>query len=264
MKALGAVAVTLGAVLSVGGIKANAAGEPLATRPGLEVGVQAAHYEYEEPGLTKLVGNRGGILGAYTFTDARHVFSRIEARESYGRLKYEKYGSGNPYSVPDFIFEARAVAGKDLFLGGLVSFSPYAGLGYRYLYDDLRDTTFRGAAGYRRESNYVYAPLGLTTRVHLGGGLTFAPTVEVDYFLRGQQRSRLSDTGAGTGTGTSILVNRQNQGRGYRAKLMFETGHWAVGGWMNYWRIGDSEAEPAGFEPANRTREGGLEFSYRF
>ena len=38
-----------------------------ATRRGWEVGGQIAHYHYEEPDFAKLIGNRVGILGAYTF-----------------------------------------------------------------------------------------------------------------------------------------------------------------------------------------------------
>lgn len=48
--------------------------------------MQAAHYQHEEPGFTKLTGNRGGLTAAYTFTDALGAFSRIDVRESYNRL----------------------------------------------------------------------------------------------------------------------------------------------------------------------------------
>ena len=265
MKALAAAAATLGAVLLLFAKLSSAAGGPLATRPGLELGVQAAYYRYEEPGIMKLSGARGGVLGAYTFTDARRLFSRIDVRDSYGRLKYESNGSGNQDKVPDNILEGRAVAGADFFPGRSVSLSPYAGLGYRYLYNDLRGYSSTGAVGYRRESNYIYAPLGLTTRVHIGGGLVLAPTVEADIFIHGKQKTRLSDANLGF----NDVINSQNRGRGYRAYLMLEKEHWAFGGWMHYWRIEDSDVQSigggfAGLEPRNRTREGGVEFRYRF
>jgi len=265
MKAWTTAALALGAALAVGARQSNAADEPLATRPGLELGVQAAHYRYEEPGIMKLSGARGGILGAYTFANARRVFSRIDVRDSYGRLKYESNGSGTQNDVPDNILEARVVAGRDYFLGRSASLSPYAGLGYRYLYDDLRGYSSTGAAGYRRESNYVYAPLGLTARVSLGGGLVLAPTVEADIFIRGRQKTRLSDAGLGF----NDVINSQAKGRGYRAYLMFERGHWAFGAWGHYWHIEDSDVQSigggfAGLEPRNSTREGGAEIRYRF
>ena len=53
-------------------------------------------------------------------------------------------------------------------------------------------------------------------------------------------------------------------GRGYRASLTVEAGHLAFGPWVNYWRIKDSEASAGFFEPANHTREAGVEVRYRF
>jgi len=260
MKALAAAAVTLGAVLLLSAELSNAAGEPLATRPGLELGVQAAYYRYEQPDIMTLSGPRGGIVGAYTFTDAHRLFSRIDVRDSYGRLKYES-GTATQDKIPDNIFEVRAVGGADFFLGRSFSLSPYAGLGYRYLYDDLR-----GPVGYRYESNYVYAPLGLTARVHLGAGLVLAPTIEADVFLGGRQKTRYSDTGL---AGVHDVINSQDSGHGYRGSLMLEKDRWAFGAWMHYWLIEDSDVQSAGgglagFVPKNWTREGGLEIRYRF
>src|ERR1700693_6273808 len=82
--------------------------DPLATRRGWEVGGQLAHYHYEEPDFAKLIGTRGGILGAYTFTRANGMFFRVDGRGSYGALKYQ--GSGTQDSVPDVIVETRGVA----------------------------------------------------------------------------------------------------------------------------------------------------------
>ena len=242
--------------------------DPLLTRPGLEVGVQAADYRYVEPGLMKLSGERGGVFGAYTFTnDTRGLFSRIDVRESYGWLKYD--GTGTKSGVPDWIIEARAVVGADFLPGSGVSLSPYVGLGYRFLYNDLRGYGSTGAVGYRRYSNYLYEPVGLTARIDLGDGLIFAPTMEVDIFLRGRQESRLSDTGLGFVN----VTNRQDRGRGHRIYLMFERDHWAIGAWTHYWHIMDSDSQFAGVvggitrfgrEPENTTRESGLELRYRF
>ena len=234
-----------------------------ATRPGWEVGGQIAHYEYLEPDLAKLGGNRGGATGAYTYADPRGLFSRIDVRESYGSLSYR--GSGTKNNVPDLIFETRVVAGLDFFPSSGVSLSPYFGLGYRYLYNDLRGSTSSGAAGYRRYSNYLYEPLGLAVRVHLGDGWVLAPTVEADVFIRGKQVTKLSDAGVGL----SDVTNSQGQGSGHRVSLMVEKGRWVFGGWTHYWHIKDSDVQPiglgqAGLEPANWTRESGIEFRYRF
>jgi hypothetical protein len=258
-------AVAMGVVL--GALSQGAAAQnpdpSMTTRKGWEVGGQVSKYRYEEPDVAvKITGNFAGATGAYTFTDAsRHIFTRIDGRLAYGKTDYE--GSGTQTGVPDTIFETRAVVGMDFFSGPGVTLSPYLGLGYRYLYDDSRGYTSTNAVGYRRYSNYLYAPLGLTTRFDMGGKWILAPTVEYDVFLQGRQASKLSDTNIGF----SDVTNNQNHGRGYRASLMVQKDHWAFGPWMNYWSIKDSDIQPvglgfAGLEPRNWTREYGVELKY--
>jgi hypothetical protein len=260
---------TILTVASVFAVLSSAAGtaqegDPLLTRRGWEVGGQLAHYHYEEPDFAKLIGNRGGLVGAYTFPRGwDRGFFRVDGRGSYGALKYQ--GSGTQDSVPDLIIETRAVAGIDSPAGSSVSFSPYLGLGYRYLYNDARGYTSTNAAGYRRYSNYLYAPAGLTTRIHLGNRWVFAPTVEADIFIVGKQKSQLSDANLGFNDAT----NTQERGNGHRVYLMVEKDHLAFGAWWHYWHIKDSDVQPigrgrAGREPENWTRESGIEFRYRF
>ena len=241
----------------------RAAPDPLATRPGWEAGGQLAYYHYEEPGFIRLTGPRLGPVGAYTFAWRNHMFLRIDARSSYGLLKYE--GSGTKSSIPDWILETRTVAGMDFFPGAKVSLSPYLGLGYRFLFNDLRGYSSSGAAGYRRYSNYLYAPVGLTMRIAVGDRWVLAPNVEADVFIVGKQKTQLSDTNSGF----NDVTNTQKQGYGYRAYFMFEKDHLAFGPWIHYWHISDSDVQPIGLggfalEPENWTREIGFEFRYRF
>lgn len=237
--------------------------DPLATRAGLEVGAQVAGYEYLEPDIAKLSGNRLGVVGTGTLTGDSGIFGKIDLRDSYGRLDYQ--GSGSKTGVPDLIVEARALVGLD-WIGTSVSLSPYLGLGYRYLFDDLRGNSSTGAAGYRRLSNYLYAPVGFTTRFRLGDGWVLAPTLEADVFLLGKQISKLSDTGI---PGFIDVTNTQHSGSGHRVSLMMEKDRWVFGAWTHYWHIQDSDLQPIGggrlgMEPENWTREFGVEFRYRF
>lgn len=238
---------------------------PLLTRPGFEIGAQVSKYHYEEPDFMSLKGNQAGAVGAYTSTDARRVFSRIDLRAAYGKLKYESQGTGAMDDVPNWIVEARAVVGKDFLWGENIALSPYIGFGYRYLYNDLRGYTSTGNIGYRRYSQYAYAPIGLTLRMGTGGEWVFAPTVEYDAFLGGRQRSMLSDVAPGA----PDVSNDQNNGRGYRVSLMVESRRWSIGPWLQYWNIKDSDSVTVApgvtvLEPANWTREYGLELRYRF
>jgi hypothetical protein len=263
--ALTMAAALLAAVSTGAPAQDTAPYNPLLTRPGLEIGAQVAKYHYEEPNFALLKGNRGGAVGAYTFTSPNRVYSRIDLRASYGKLKYESRGTGTASDIPDWIVEARALIGRDYLRGESIALSPYIGLGYRYLYNDSRGYSSTGAVGYQRYSNYVYVPLGLTTRFRTGERWVVAPTVEYDAFLGGRQYSRLTDTGIGY----SDASNRQHDGRGYRAYLMVENRHWAFGPWLHYWNIKDSDIVPIGLgkaamEPANWTREYGVELRYRF
>jgi len=238
--------------------------DPLATRRGWEVGGQLAQYHYEEPNFAEYTGTRGGIVGAYTFTRADRMFFRVDGRGSYGALKYR--GSGTQDSVPDTIIEARGVAGMDFPAGSGVWLSPYLGLGYRYLYNDSRGYTSTNFAGYRRRSNYLYAPVGMTARIDLGNGWVLAPNGEADIFIQGKQQTQLSDTNI---AGLNDVTNTQSHGYGYRTYLMVEKDHLAFGAFTHYWNIKDSDLQPigpgvAGREPANWTRESGIEFRYRF
>jgi opacity protein-like surface antigen len=242
-----------------------AAPNPLLTRRGWEIGGQVSTYKYEEPGLMNLEGERVGFVGAYNFTNHNRVYSRIDFRVSYGKLDYESFGTGTSSDIPDWIGEVRAVVGRDYLVGEGFALSPYLGFGYRYLYNDLRGYSSTGAVGYRRYSEYFYVPIGLTMRMRAGDQWVFAPTVEYDAFLGGNQKSKLSDTGLGF----SDAYNDQDRGRGYRVYLMVEGRRWAFGPWLHYWKIKDSDIVPIGFgfgglEPENWTREYGLEFRYRF
>lgn len=236
--------------------------DPLATRGGWELGLQGSTYEYDEPSFALLEGRRIGVTGSVTFLGQDYIHSRIEGRYSYGELDYT--GSGTLADVPDHLLELRAIVGRD-FRAGRFVWAPYAGLGYRYLYNDLRGVSSTGALGYRRMSRYYYLPVGVTLRVPLGSGWVLAPQIEYDAFAHGWQRSYLSDAGLGF----NDVSNRQGRGRGARGQLAFEGPRWSFSLWSNYWKIKDSDVQPiglgfAGLEPANTTRESGIELRYRY
>jgi hypothetical protein len=242
--------------------------DPLLTPPGWEVGGQVSNYKYEEPDFMKLEGERVGVVGAYNFTTPNLVYGRIDGRVSYGKLDYSAANGATSSDIPDWTAEIRAVVGRDYPMGERFALSPYIGLGYRYLYNDLRGYSTVGSTtyvGYRRYSEYWYVPIGLTMRMRAGAQWVFAPTVEYDAFIGGKQTSKLSDTGLGYTDAT----NRQDEGRGYRVYLMMEGRNWSFGPWLHYWNIKDSDVVPiglgsAGLEPANTTTEYGLELRYRF
>jgi hypothetical protein len=235
----------------------------LQPKNGWEFGLQVSEYEYEEPDFAKLDGPRLGATLAYTRAPKGPSFLRFDGRVSAGSLNYE--GSGTQSDVPDYIVEMRLTGGKGFRTSSTVSLAPYAGLGYRFLYNDNRGTSSTGAIGYRRYSNYLYVPVGLTFRAQTSSKWVLATTLEYDVFLAGRQVSTLSDTGPGY----SDITNDQDNGYGYRIYLMAETDTWAIGPWVHYWDVEDSDTATDSngttwLEPANTTLEYGLELRRRF
>ena len=236
----------------------------LATPTGFELGLQGSGYRYTEPDVeVRIDGQQLGGRGAYTVGLGRAVFGRIDIRGAYGELDYS--GSGTAERQPNVIAEARIVVGRDHFVVPGLVLTPYLGMGYRYLYSDLRGQSSTGAIGYRRYSRYLYLPIGLTARIAAEEQWVVSTTIEYDHFIRGRQDSYLSDTGLGL----ADAENTQKKGVGYRGSLMFEKGSLSLGPWLHVWRIEDSDivrVSPTffGLEPENETRELGVEVNYRF
>lgn len=251
--------------LTVSGTALAQADNPVALRSGFEIGGQLSDYVYKEPDLdVRLDGTQIAFVGAYTLRPSDDFYARFELRHAYGELYYE--GSGTMDEVPNTTIEGRALIGAQIMSDEGVALTPYIGIGHRYLYNDLRGVTTTGAVGYRRYSRYLYMPLGMSLRFRAGERWVVAPTVEYDYFIRGEQESMLSDTGI---PGLVDVTNRQRKGYGYRASLMFENGNLAFGPWLQGWEIEDSNIAPIGngafgLEPKNETFEAGFEVKYRF
>jgi len=150
------------------------------------------------------------------------VFSRIASAGPTGRLKYESPCLARR-TRSDGISEARAVAG--LGLGGRERFAFALTSDWAIaILQRFQRLQLQRRSAYRRFSNYLYAPAGLTMRIHLGSRWVLAPTVEADVLLQGRQVSKLSDTGLGY----IDVTNEQKKGAS-RASLMLEKDHWAIG-----------------------------------
>ena len=107
-------------------------------------------------------GSKMGLDLRTTKVLQNQQFIRGDLRYAFGTVDYN--GSGSASGEPDWYIEARGLVGKDWLINDAV-FSPYTGLGYRYLFNDGRGISSTGYAGYRRESNYFYLPVGIIHRV---------------------------------------------------------------------------------------------------
>jgi len=251
----------------------------LETRPGINVGLQGFYYKYREPNPVDVMenGGMGGFTADGTVTFGPGYFATLDARYALGDLSYR--GSGTARDKFNDLWEVRGLVGKD-FIFPRYSLSPYTGIGFRDLYDDNRGLTTTGAFGYRRINQIYYLPIGIEPRMPFDSKSRFTSLLEYDVLLHGSQTSHLEDGNAGD----PRVENQQNSGFGIKANVMYETGWWSIGPYVNYWNIDRSQVKTvrdnnattcasvgasapcaASFvEPKNNTYELGLQVKFHF
>ena len=240
--------------------------EVLLPKHSWNIGLHLSHIKYVEPDIMKEEGYMYGVIGSYTYH--KDYMFRAQGRLSLGQVEYT--GSGTLDNINDFMVELRGLLGYDLISKTSV-YTPYIGLGYRYLYDDLRGITSIGASGYRRKSNYYYSPIGLETLTTVNALWSITTILEYDYFWFGVQDSLLSDAGLGLGD----VSNDQNYGYGFRGSVKFQKEaietNYEIEPYFIYWDIDDSEIElipgsggSYGYEPANNSTEYGIRVNTRY
>jgi hypothetical protein len=247
-----------------------------------EVGSEIYRFIYKEPGLMKDKGIMKGINFAYVFhglipPDVKNGMLKIEGRYSRGKVDYDGgLSDGTPLTVnniPDYMLEFRVLFGNDFLVSETLSFTPYIGIGHRYLNDNMHK---KYAGGYERESRYIYFPIGIELTSRFERGWSLAVHVECDAFAWGRQKSHMTDFSAGYGD----ITNSQHKGYGLRGSFKIQKKGQLVGfiiePFIRYWNIEDSEYVPKTFygvpdpegkvwvEPENNSTEFGLKLALDF
>jgi len=234
-----------------------------------DLGTEISYIKYKEPGVMEEKGMMYGIVGSYTYRPK--FMLKADGRFSYGQVDYKN--SGTLDNIDDYILEVRGVGGYDFSVFTASTLTPYIGIGYRYLNDDMTGTTSTGARGYERESNYLYSPIGVEVITPLKNDWSIGATLEYDYFWKGIQKSHLSDAIAGL----SDIENDQNDGYGVRGSVKFqkkgEKLDFVIEPFIRYWNIKKSEETVItytgtiigyGYEPKNNSTEIGIKFAAKF
>ncbi len=263
------VAVLLGAMMLGLAIPVRAESTSLKIQSGNDIGLSASAYQYKEPGVMSLKGVKLGLDLHATRVLQNDGFIRGDLRYAAGVVDYNSENTGSASGEQDLYLELRGLLGRQWALDSSV-LAAYTGLGYRYLFNDGRGITNTGYGGYRRESNYVYLPIGIIHRRLLDDQARLESTLEIDTLLFGVQNSHLSDVGGGY----SDVTNNQGSGYGLKLSVMYQKYLWAIGPFMHYWNIGQSEivpeiryGVPTGWglvEPNNNTLEFGFMARQRF
>ena len=232
----------------------------------LEIVTEVSAITYKEPGLMKESGAMLGIGGSYTYT--KGIMLQAEAVFKYGQVDYDgSTQNGTPVTtngIDNYLFEIRVTGGYD-FLVSTTTITPYIGLGHRYLADNADSIPH----GYGRESNYLYSPIGITTKTALENGWFIGVTMEYDIFWSGVQKSYLSDVDSRI----DDVENDQHEGYGFRAAITFQNSTFLIEPFFRYWNIEDSDAAfitslgnpiAIAIEPDNNSTEIGLKAAYIF
>ena len=241
-------------------------------KPGLEFGLDSSYIKYEEPDFMKEEGVTLSLYGNYTLRPSDFMV-RFEGRVGFAGMHYSSPLSGETKKIRDYIVEARGLAGYSFGVSDRWYLTPYAGFGYRFLFDGLGGkVTTAGHLGYDRRSNYLYTPIGLESANFLKHSWALVATIEYDLFWKGRQESDLGVLFGGSPT----IINDQEGGWGLRGsgKFVKEMGRvdLAFGPYFKYWNIEDSEwaylshegEELAFMEPANTSVEIGAMFGMVF
>ncbi|MFH2069324.1 MAG: autotransporter outer membrane beta-barrel domain-containing protein [Candidatus Omnitrophota bacterium] len=230
-----------------------------------ELGIGVSGFTYDEPGLMKEEGVLVGLKASYAHR--RKLMLKAEAEIGFGTVSYDgSTWGGDPVTADggDYKWELRGLVGYD-FVKGTVLLTPYTGIAYRYLNDQLS-----GVGAYERESNYYYSPIGLEINKEFANGWSWNTTLEYDIFWNGLQVSHLSDVDPGL----NDIKNDQTDGYGYRISMKFQNKNgFGIEPYYRYWDIKQSdpaivtyEGTPVGIgvEPKNNSREIGIMFSKKF
>jgi hypothetical protein len=283
----------------------------LTTPTGHEVSAGVASYTYSEPG-NRSISIHGAKFtfdynGTLSLNQQRHWFAVGEFRSTLGNVTYDGWcspfvitpdnTSPNGYALDvgdasacsetgdhDSYWEARGLAGKDI-IGQRWAWSPYTGLGFRYL---SNGTT--GTSGYRTD-DYLYLPLGVTTRTNAAHG-ALSLNLEFDALLHGWQKTRDSALGGGdvpatptapafTVDGFSDISFSQSGGWALRASGKYPvTTRFSVEPYYVRWQVSSSPVnyetatftvnnitareQLGAYEPHNVTSEFGVRFGFHF
>ena len=252
---------------------------PTFPRHTIEVGVGVTSLDYEEKIEDVDVDIDGlmyGIVGSYTYHN--NIMLNASVEYQVGDLDYEGMlqtlvidpsgteiiDSPSESETEDLKVECRGLIGYDYVLGGSHVVTPFLGLGYRYLSDDIK-----GFGGYERRITYWYSPVGLKTCSPLSKDWTWGIGLEYDIFWDGEAGSDsdlLSDLDQDSGYGVKFSV-RFNRHFKNDYSLFIEP-H------MAYWDIDESEAGSFGGqggtqgirirEPDNTTTSYGLRIGLAF
>ena len=261
-------------ILSVGLRDAAAAGSKIGKEgTSFSVGLEFNTFTYKEvddDGSTfmKESGSLIGLNGTFTAWLSDQFVLKAFGSFASGDLKYEggiqtSSGAMIPLELdtPNTIYNLLGTAGVKI-PGEQFDFTPYAGLAWRLLIDELPSQY-----GYTREQTYIYLPVGCQVSFMTGSDWGIEARAEYDVFLSGENYSH----GAALGGGITM---QQDKGAGYSIAVAFNSPEFAFGQggtasvtiepFIQIWDIDKSKETDGFLEPKNDSSMYGLRGMLRF
>lgn len=235
----------------------------------LEVGIDAHHFNYLEPGAMQMQGPGAGVWLGLSERKGQWT-GKLELSVGQSKLHYDSLGTGELSGIADQLTQWRLLMERhfDANAGGW-SPSVYAGWAKRNNNNNFQGTTTTGAQAYRRSNERSYLPLGITLNRPAGAadsGDEWSVSAEWRRVLKGQHTTRLTDVGA-----TEDNTSKQT-GRGWGLQAQRNWGPWRLTVYTNQWDMNATDPWKSNIdgvtytfkEPANETRETGLRITRLF
>lgn len=226
--------------------------------------VEYSSYSYKEPGLMSLTGPVYGIIYSNTVISHKDI-TKYEGRYFMGTMFYDgALQDGTPLTIsdiPDSGYELSILRGSIRPMSDTLDWTPYSGIGYRYLNDNMQ---MKSQYGYQRESHYYYFPLGIIISNAPFERRSFETIIEYDFLITGKQISHLSDVAPIY----PDFINWQHSGYGIKCIIRFTRKiigvDWVGKIFWRAWDIQDSDVVWGLYEPKNNTSAVGFAVGTRF
>ena len=209
-----------------------------------DVGLTSNQFEYKEGSLMKETMDMQGINVQMTMPLANGALQvtpdleYVTGNGTYDGGIQHSDGTVTPAKADTNtrITSLRGLVGPRFFAGSNVRIVPFAGLGTSKL-----ENKISGTAGYRREVEYLYLPLGVDFKAKIGETWALGLAAEGDILLVGHVKSYLSDIDSSL----PDVENSQTSGTGYRVSASvtkyFQSVAVSLQPYVYHWKVAESQ-----------------------
>ncbi|MFA5259604.1 MAG: hypothetical protein WC450_00055 [Candidatus Omnitrophota bacterium] len=227
-----------------------------------EFGPESFYYEFDSDDGNSRVGTLFGAFAALTY----HLGPEEDLARDHS-ITMVKLDTHLAQDVDAFVLDGRGLAGFDFIRANNTRFTPYLGIGYRYLRDkDAGDSQAiddiygsywfytNGARGLKEEFKYIYIPVGIEINRPILDRWAVQLNAEFDFILQGRSTRHYNDLGpliVSADDGSTHIPNKMefdhDKGYGWRFSLKFlrsaEEVDIFIEPFIRFWKLDDSDIE---------------------